>query len=127
MSYIDLNWDFGVFDQDNMYRWETAGYLNQASLLLDDVLAHPQSWKVRGLLAAADMYALLAKAEFRNWRYLGSVNHALTSYRLVQKAASILGVTESSWTATVKRAPGGRPDDHPAQPEPLHDGPRGLG
>ncbi|MBM7786031.1 zinc metalloprotease [Tenggerimyces flavus] len=123
MSYIDLNWDFGQFDRDNMYRWETAGYLNEANSLAGLVLKHPQAWKVRGLLAAADVYAVLAKAEFRNWRYLGGVNHALKSYRTVQKAAALLGVSEPPEVAA-KRAPGGRPDNHPAQPEPIH-GPRG--
>ena len=39
MSYIDVAWEFGQFDQDNMYRYEFAGYLNWSNEMLDDVLA----------------------------------------------------------------------------------------
>ena len=39
MSYLWLTGEFGKFNQDNMYRWEFAGYLNWANDLLDDILA----------------------------------------------------------------------------------------
>jgi hypothetical protein len=35
MSYIDLNWDFGQFDRDNMNRYLTAVYINYANRVAD--------------------------------------------------------------------------------------------
>ena len=37
MSYIDLNWDFSQFDRDNMNRYLTSVYLNQANAILADI------------------------------------------------------------------------------------------
>ena len=37
MHYMDLSTNFGRFDRDNMYRWETAGYLNLSNELLEEI------------------------------------------------------------------------------------------
>ena len=34
MQYIAVSNGFGQFDRDNMYRWETAGYLNWSNAVL---------------------------------------------------------------------------------------------
>ena len=47
MSYLGVSNGFGNFDQDNMYRYEEAGYLNWANGPLDDILAHPEAGQVR--------------------------------------------------------------------------------
>ena len=39
MSYIDLNWDFSQFDQDNMARFQTAAYVEAANRLAGEALA----------------------------------------------------------------------------------------
>ena len=41
MHYIAVSNGFGRHNQDNMYRWETAGYLNWANALAGDILASP--------------------------------------------------------------------------------------
>ncbi|MCG8350486.1 MAG: hypothetical protein MI924_22190 [Chloroflexales bacterium] len=92
MSYIDLNWDFGKFDQDNVYRWEMAGYLNQANALLDDILAHPDADKVARLLVLADRNAARAQAHFDRWQYLVAVSRAYAAYLTVAAAAEELGI-----------------------------------
>ena len=38
MHYIAVSNGFGRHNQDNMYRWETAGYLNWANALAGDIL-----------------------------------------------------------------------------------------
>ena len=50
MSYIDTNWDFGQFDQDNSARGMTATYLNEANLLLGEMSGIRLTRRVRGLL-----------------------------------------------------------------------------
>jgi hypothetical protein len=38
MSYVDLNWDFSQFDQDNFNRAQTAGYIIAGNAIAKDVL-----------------------------------------------------------------------------------------
>ena len=48
MSYIDLNSDFGQFDRDNMARYLTVGYINQANTILASDLCEPARRQRRG-------------------------------------------------------------------------------
>ena len=46
MSYIDLNWDFSQFDMDNMNRYLTSIYINQANTILAKIYASPlPAWR----------------------------------------------------------------------------------
>jgi hypothetical protein len=92
MSYISLSGGFSQFDRDNMYRWEMAGYLNWANALLDDVLAHPDVDKVKGLLDRADDAASVAISDFANWKFSRAVSKARRAHNLVTKAAERLGI-----------------------------------
>jgi hypothetical protein len=110
MHYMDLTGDFGEFDQANMYRWEFAGYLNWANGLLDDILAHPKAYKVRGDLALAEYYARKAVNSFNAWSYLSAAANARRAYAKVAGAADDLGIetpTESAlrMSAGVRNAP----------------------
>ena len=101
MSYLGLSNSFGEFDQDNMYRWEMAGYLNWANGLLDDVLAHPGANSVAANLAKAEAYAKNAVASFKSWNYLNAARSARKAYVEVAKAAATLGI-EAPTEATLR-------------------------
>jgi hypothetical protein len=92
MSYIDVNFAFGTFDRDNMYRWETAGYLNMANQLLAEVQASPNAARAEELIRRADNTAGLAKREFGRWRYPSAVKQARSAYLLMVDAANAAGV-----------------------------------
>ncbi len=96
MSYMDLTYNFGHFNQDSMYRYEMAGYLNWANDLADDILAHPDFHLVRHLYKNADSNARKAQQSFRDWDYLSSVSNAYRAYTLLLQAAVRLGIPVSS-------------------------------
>ena len=58
MQYLSITNEFGEHNRDNMYRWETAGYLNWSNALAADILASPDAGQVTMLLKAADALAL---------------------------------------------------------------------
>jgi hypothetical protein len=105
MHYMDLSTEFGQFDQDNMYRWETAGYLNWSNLLLDDILAHPKAWKVKFLLANAERSAKRSINSFNNWNYLDAASHARLTYVTLKKAADLLGISDPLTLQAFRVAP----------------------
>lgn len=92
MSYIDLNTDFGQFDRDNMARYLTAGYINQANAILPLVLAAPQAASASGMLAAADANAAAALTAFGAMDYATAAATAKAAYTGVLAAATAAGV-----------------------------------
>lgn len=92
MSYIDLTWEFGQFDEDNLYRYEFAGYLNWANDLLADIQAHPDRATVRDLVAAGQNHARQAERAFRQWDYLAAATHARLAFEAIATAAQTLGI-----------------------------------
>jgi hypothetical protein len=93
MSYNRLSQGFGQFDRDNLYRWETAGYLNWSNALAEAVLAHPQSRRVQALVEAADRLAAHGRAQFQRWNYLESAAAMRRAYELVLKASDEIGAS----------------------------------
>ena len=107
MSYLGLSNGFGEFDQDNMYRYEFAGYLNWANGLLDDILAHPRANQVRDNVDRADELAAAATRQFRAWRYLSAAANARMAYVQIARAAATLGIeTPTSMAAQSARISG---------------------
>jgi hypothetical protein len=92
MHYMDLSSHFGKFDKDNMYRWETAGYLNWSNQLLADLMAHPGYAGVAAYVNAAQSYASGSLAAFNTWNYGVSAALAKKAYWSLVQAANILGV-----------------------------------
>jgi len=92
MSYLGVSNTFSQFDQDNMYRWEMAGYLNWANSLLDDILAHPKANKVKDNVAKAEDYAEKAIESFNKWNYVDAAANARKAYEEIAKAADELGI-----------------------------------
>jgi hypothetical protein len=116
MSYIDTNWDFGQFDQDNTARGMTALYLNEASLVLGELAGLRLPARARGLLAAADARATKAVSVYRLMRYRQAATEAAGAYALVLKAARSAGAD------VVRAVPAPAASERPAVPRPMADG-----
>jgi hypothetical protein len=92
MSYVDLNADFGQFDRDNMARYLTVGYINQANTILADIYASPRAGTAAGALTAADAHAAAALSEYAAMNYAGAAARAKLAFRSVVAAATQAGV-----------------------------------
>ena len=107
MHYLDLSDQFGMFDRDNMYRWEMAGYLNWSNELLGLIQADPGANSVRGLVMTANMSASDATRSFANWDYQSAVSKALKAYTLLSRAADQLGIQNPAVMAARMAVPNG--------------------
>lgn len=121
MSYLDLSTSFGQFDQDNMYRYEMAGYLNLSNNLIDDILAKPQTIRLENLLTRAETNAQLAKRNFDAWDYREAASHARETYTLVLEAAQQAGIDTSGDTFRIQSAPSDAGLLHKDEPRPFLD------
>lgn len=92
MQYQGVSNGFGVFDRDNMARYQFAGYLNGANALLGELQGQHLSRQQRRQLARADALARLAQGEFRDWHFLSAAWHARVAWRLVSTVANEEGV-----------------------------------
>ncbi len=104
MHYLDLSWGFGVFNQDSMYRYETAGYINAANAILADIYASPRADNVSGLLVSADGHAAAALVDYATMNYLNAVMHAQMAFGDALAAAHEINipVEPQSWQSDVK-------------------------
>lgn len=104
MSYIDLNWDFSQFDRDNMNRYMTAIYLNQANAILADIYASSKAAQAGSLLTSADNHAAQALTAYAAMDYAGAAMHAKLAYLDVLAAAAQINVKvePQSWQADYK-------------------------
>jgi hypothetical protein len=87
MSYIDVNWDFSQFDQDNMNRYLTATYINQANLLLKRIYDENKAGRMSADLIRADTAATQALHAYWGMRYPESVARAKDAYDTLRDAA----------------------------------------
>ncbi|MCM3879326.1 MAG: hypothetical protein ND807_04375 [Vicinamibacterales bacterium] len=106
MHYIALANGFGVFDRDNQYRWETAGYLNWSNAVLGDIVTHPKARQVWPLIRQADDAAADAVEAFRRWDYLEGVAKARLAYSEVALAAQLIGASTPTLDAARRALPG---------------------
>ena len=104
MSYIDLNWDFSQFDRDNMHRYMTAIYVNQANQVLAAIYKSPRAGMVRNALLAADARAAAALAAYQAMAYPAASGQAKAAYDGVLAAAAKIGVKiePQAWQADYK-------------------------
>jgi hypothetical protein len=96
MHYMDISTEFGQFDQDNMYRYEMAGYLNWSNELLATILADPNAQSVKKNIDHANEYAGKALEGFNQWKYLAAASNARLAYDELSQAANQLGITTPS-------------------------------
>ena len=104
MSYLELTREFGVFNRDSMYRYETAGYINAANLVLASVVASPRSGDVSALLQAADSFAGQSLEAYELMDYASAVVHAQAAFNEILTAAAAINVPvePQAWQADVK-------------------------
>lgn len=107
MSYMWNNDGFGVFNHDNMDRYQFAGYLNWANELLAGIVAHPDAATVRPLVNQADALASQAQRAFNRWEYAPAAANARGAYELIVTAAAQLGLPSD--VATPQFLPTDRP------------------
>jgi hypothetical protein len=107
MSYIDLTFSFGQFDRDNMYRWETAGYLSETADLLDAISGARSSRHGEQEDQLGDIRELTSKArrDFQRWRYDDAVKAAYSAYQKATDIAEKLGVSTPAAQARLRLAP----------------------
>lgn len=104
MSYIDLNWDFSQFDRDNMNRYLTSVYVNQANSVLGTLARSPRAGSVAARLQAADAAARTALNAYAVMDYAAAVANAHRAYFGVLDAAAAAGVKiePQAWPADYK-------------------------
>lgn len=107
MHYLALSNYFGQFDQDNMYRWHMAGYLNWSNELLASILEHPdhQKLSVMRWVKQAEQRAALAQRAFESWDYGRAVLFAYDAYQALAMAADELGIETPAESAALMSVP----------------------
>jgi len=104
MHYLDLSTGFSQFDRDNMNRWMTATYINQANTVLARVYKSPRVSQQATALLAADARAAQALALYQAMDYAGAVVEAKAAYQRVLAAAAAINVKvePQAWQADYK-------------------------
>jgi hypothetical protein len=115
MSYVDLNWDFSQFDQDNFNRCHAGGYITNANAIAAHVLASPNASLGLAELDAADTEVGLAKSSLAAHDYPQVFDHARLAYLHALRAATLASVSvptsDNGWVvlpAARGRSPVGR-------------------
>ena len=92
MHYIALTNEFGQFDEDDMFRWQMADYLNCSNALLAEIQAHPRVNEVRERISVAKKFAQTALTSFDQWKFRQAAANAYKAYDQVAQAAVHLGI-----------------------------------
>ncbi|HMT20082.1 MAG TPA: hypothetical protein PKE20_02365 [Promineifilum sp.] len=116
MSYLGLSGRFGVFNQDNMNRYQFAGYLNWANAVLAGIEAHPDADTVWAYVDAADAAAMTAQDAFADWDYATAAMYAREAYEQIARAAMQLGVSTDAVSPMRVIGPTGTP---PKEGDPI--------
>jgi hypothetical protein len=124
MSYLDLTSGFGIFDRDNMHRYEFAGYANLSNELAKQILDSPNASAAAPALQEADQLIKKAQRNFKRWEYLDAATSARRAYETLLWTSQNLGVNTMSPTLRQARqalsliGPVNKPDiedPHPLQ------------
>jgi hypothetical protein len=121
MHYLGLTNEFGEHNKDNMYRWETAGYLNWSNMLVADILASPDAHRVRLAVRTADLLAALSKSQFRQWNYLAAAASARGAYIALVLAAEEIGVSSARLSAARRLLPAELIERYVCRPRQLQE------
>lgn len=93
MSYIDLNFNFGQFDRDNMDRFIFMRVLVRGNQARAEISAASNSAAVTSLLAQADQRMARARTAFGNKDYTSAAASAVDGYQILKDAAGKAGVS----------------------------------
>ena len=104
MSYIDLNWDFSQFDRDNMARYLTAAYINQANVILPAIYKSPRAGKAGGLADRRRRQRCVSPHRHDGMDYQQAAARAKNAYDtvLLRLAAANVKVEPQAWQADYK-------------------------
>ena len=93
MSYAGWSLsNFSQFDRDNMNRYMTAIYINQANKILPTILSSPRAKETTSQLFSADSDAAAALTSYGNMEYLNAAVSAKSAYDKVLAAAASINV-----------------------------------
>jgi hypothetical protein len=128
MSYIDVNWDFSVFDRDNMDRFQAAAHLRSTNAIAADVLRSGNATAGLAELALADQDAGEAQTALSAHDYPGAFAQARSAYRHSRRAAELTGVEVvadelTPWALQATESAGARDPAKPRRSAVDHIGP----
>ena len=92
MGYRFDGLDFSQFDRDNMNRWLTVGYINEANTIVGAIQKSPRAGEAAPQIASADNDANSAIASFQTMDYAGAHALANSAYRKIVAAAAQINV-----------------------------------
>jgi hypothetical protein len=104
MGYLFFTNGFGQFDRDNMNRYMTSAYLNQANQVLARIAASPRAANVSAAVSSADAAATHALSRYAAMAYGDAAANAKSAYtRLLDAAAAIdVQIEPQAWQAGYK-------------------------
>jgi hypothetical protein len=102
---MDVQDSFGQFDQDNMYRYEAAGYIQWAGDLLAAIQNHPDPASAADLAEMARQEADGAVKAFEQWDYLQAATKARRAYEAAATAAEVLGIQPPALVNALRTGP----------------------
>ena len=105
MSYNRTSNNFSQFDRDNMNRYMTAIYINQANKILVTILASPRASEVDGVLLSADADATAALNFYQGMNYISAATKAKAAYDKVLAAAAQINISiePAGWPSDYRR------------------------
>jgi hypothetical protein len=92
MGYMFTGLDFSQFDRDNMNRWLTVGYINEANAILGTIQKSPRAGEAAARIASADTDASSALASYAAMDYGAAHAMANSAYRKIIAAAAQINV-----------------------------------
>jgi hypothetical protein len=92
MHYLALTTQFGVFNRDNMNRWQVAALVRQGDALLVQLRGQQNAPAEAGLLDGYSKARATAVTQLDAWDFAGAAQTAETGYEALETAADVLGV-----------------------------------
>ena len=108
MGYLAVTYHFGVFDRDNMARWELAGLLHDGDQLLGQLNKRKDAAHEAALMSSYTSARDTALVKLQGWDFEGAASSAIDGYGELEKAATDLGVAlpaPAASTAPVQAIP----------------------
>jgi hypothetical protein len=117
MSYIDLAFQFGWFDRDNMGRFLAGRYLERAAEIAAQLGDATGSREAGELISRAQADANSAREAYQAMDYELAVTHAKASFDRVYRAAQLAGLN----VPITEPVPAGGPLRRPKMVDPIRD------
>ncbi|GAB3951474.1 hypothetical protein GCM10029976_087940 [Kribbella albertanoniae] len=116
MNYLQINTDFGQFDQDNLARFRAAALIEAANALAADVLASPHADRAYADLLRADQLIGQVKARLADHEYDVTRELADQAYAAVAEGARKAGIDVQKFEAEQMAEARAARAAHPTEP-----------